>query len=153
MLFSFPFAFPVEYLHCSGGYTAPSDVTCAPQLYWYFCFFVIYYFCKICIVLSKLIFWQLNQSNCRRVDMCCHCVTSCYILLLPAEPWAGCLSPCQWAPNNRNSDIPLQWIFIYHLNCCHVISEAYNLFNLLPMAPVGFRETLDGWPPPISSAG
>ena len=24
---------------------------------------------------------------------------------------------------------------------------------ILPMAPVGFMETLDGWPPPVSSAG
>ena len=24
---------------------------------------------------------------------------------------------------------------------------------LLPIAPVGLRETLDGWPPPVSSAG
>ena len=27
------------------------------------------------------------------------------------------------------------------------------IFNLLPMAPVGFKETLDGWLPPVSSAG
>ena len=26
-------------------------------------------------------------------------------------------------------------------------------FYLLPVAPVGFKETLDGWPPPISSVG
>ena len=26
-------------------------------------------------------------------------------------------------------------------------------FYLLPMAPVAFKETLDGWPPPVSSAG
>ena len=26
-------------------------------------------------------------------------------------------------------------------------------FFLLPIAPVGLRETLDGWPPPVSSAG
>ena len=35
----------------------------------------------------------------------------------------------------------------------HQSSPTFFLFIYLPMAPVGFRETLDGWPPPVSSAG
>ena len=29
----------------------------------------------------------------------------------------------------------------------------FIFYILFPVAPVGFKETLDGWPPPVSSAG
>ena len=38
-------------------------------------------------------------------------------------------------------------------NLDHVKTILFLSFYLLPMAPVGFKETLDGWPPPVSRAG
>ena len=36
---------------------------------------------------------------------------------------------------------------------CRKDIVVFDFFFFLPVAPVDFMEALDGWPPPVSSAG